>query len=151
MAALGGSDWHRSQDALLKAINRAGSFNSSPPNHIYSLMNRLSIGSDFAYSAPSHYLNQRWVIDNWNLKNTFQWNFYQNAKIFIHENAFENVVCEMAAILSKGRWGKSLFKIDKSGDEWIRVCWCFKQAKSFIGNRYLRTGVITNLIDYCHI
>ena len=30
----------------------------------------------------------------------------QNTKIFIHENAFENVVCEMAAILSRGMsWG----------------------------------------------
>ena len=27
-----------------------------------------------------------------------------NAKLFIHENAFENIACEMAAILSSGRW-----------------------------------------------
>ena len=29
--------------------------------------------------------------------------FYRNSDIFIHENAFENVVCEMAAILSRSR------------------------------------------------
>ena len=29
-----------------------------------------------------------------------QWNFDQNLYIFIQENTFENVVCEMAAILS---------------------------------------------------
>ena len=30
---------------------------------------------------------------------------YQNTKLFIHENASENIVCEMAASLSKGRGG----------------------------------------------
>ena len=57
-----------------------------------------------AYWAPSHYLNQCWVIVNENLRNKVQWNFNQNKKLFIHENAFENVVCEMADILSRGRW-----------------------------------------------
>ena len=33
--------------------------------------------------------------------NKFQWNFIENSKLFIQENAFENVVCEMAAILSR--------------------------------------------------
>ena len=32
-----------------------------------------------------------------------QWKSIQNTKLFIHENAFENVVCEMVAILSRGR------------------------------------------------
>ena len=36
--------------------------------------------------------------------NKLQWNFNQNAKLFIHKNAFENVVCQMVAILSRGRW-----------------------------------------------
>ena len=31
-----------------------------------------------------------------------QWNFNQNKKLFFHENAFENIACEMAAILSRG-------------------------------------------------
>ena len=33
--------------------------------------------------------------------NKFQSNFNQNSKIFIRENALENVVCEMASILSQ--------------------------------------------------
>ena len=33
--------------------------------------------------------------------NIFQWKFNQNAVIFIEENAHENVVCEMASILSR--------------------------------------------------
>ena len=44
-------------------------------------------------------LNQRWNIVNWTLRNKLQWNFNRNSNIFIHENAFENVVWEMTAIL----------------------------------------------------
>ena len=51
--------------------------------------------------APSHYLNQCWNIINWTLRNKLQWNFNRNSNIFIHENALENVVCEMASILSR--------------------------------------------------
>ena len=36
-----------------------------------------------------------------NPRNTSQWNFKQNWNSLKHENAFENVVCKMAAILSK--------------------------------------------------
>ena len=57
-------------------------------------------------SAPSHCLNQCWVFVNWTLRNTLQWNFNQNIKIFIHENASENIFCTMAAILFRGRWVK---------------------------------------------
>ena len=54
-----------------------------------------------AWSAPSHYLNQCWNIVNWILRNKLQWNFNRNSNIFIQENALENVVCEMASILSR--------------------------------------------------
>ena len=33
--------------------------------------------------------------------NKFQWNFDQNPKFFVQENSFENVVCEMATVLSR--------------------------------------------------
>ena len=56
----------------------------------------------FDYSASSHYLNQCRVIVNWTHVNKLQWNFNQNTIFFIQETAFENVVCEMAAILSRG-------------------------------------------------
>ena len=36
-----------------------------------------------------------------NPRNEFQWNLKQNSHIFIHENAFENVVCQMTEILSR--------------------------------------------------
>ena len=61
-----------------------------------------------AHSAPSHYLNQCWVIVDWTRRNKFQWNFSQNIILFIHKNASETNVCEMAAILSRGRWVNTL-------------------------------------------
>ena len=76
--------------------------NSSPPSAAYM---RQWIGSALwlvAYWAPSHYLNQCWVIVYWVHRNKLQWNFNQNTKFFIHKNASDNTVCEMAAILSTG-------------------------------------------------
>ena len=35
------------------------------------------------------------------LRNKLQWNFNRNSNIFIHENALENVICEMDSILSR--------------------------------------------------
>ena len=54
-----------------------------------------------AWPAPSHYLNQCWIIVNWTLRNRLQWNLNRNSNIYIQENAFESVVCETAAILSR--------------------------------------------------
>ena len=36
--------------------------------------------------------------------NKLQWNFNRYIKLFIHENAFESVVCKMASISFRGRW-----------------------------------------------
>ena len=36
----------------------------------------------------------------WSLRNKIQWNVDRNPNIVIQENAFENVICKMAAILS---------------------------------------------------
>ena len=80
------------------------SFNSSPPSAAYM---RQWIGSALAqimvcrYSAPSHYLNQYWVIVNCTPRNKLHWNFHLNNKNFIHKNASQTIVCEMAAIFSK--------------------------------------------------
>ena len=49
-----------------------------------------------------HYLIQYWRIVKWTLRNKLQWHSNRNTKLFIHENAFVNVGCEMASILS--RW-----------------------------------------------
>ena len=61
-----------------------------------------------AYLALSHFLNQCWFIVNWTLRNKLEWNFNQNTKLFIRGNAYENIVCEMAATLSgSGGWFKA--------------------------------------------
>ena len=66
--------------------------------------------------APSHYLNPCWIIVNWTLRN-------ENTKLFIHENTFENVISEMAAILPMWRrW----VNLPGPGDwlhmiSWVRV------------------------------
>ena len=54
-----------------------------------------------AWTAPSHYLKQWWIIVNWTLRNKLQWNFNRNSNIFIQENALEHVVCEMDDISSR--------------------------------------------------
>ena len=54
-----------------------------------------------AYRLNCHYLNQCRNIVNWTLGNKLQWNFNRNSNIFIVENAFENVVCEMLFISSQ--------------------------------------------------
>ena len=54
--------------------------------------------------APSHHLNQCWDIVNWTLRKKLQWNFNQNTKLLIHENASKSIVCEKVAIWSGGRW-----------------------------------------------
>ena len=54
-----------------------------------------------ALLAPSHYLNQCWNIVNWTIGNKSQWNLKWNSYIFTEENAFENVVWKMVAILSR--------------------------------------------------
>ena len=54
-----------------------------------------------AWTAPSHYLKQCWIIVDWTLKNKFQWHLNRNSNILIQENALEHVVCELASILSR--------------------------------------------------
>ena len=52
--------------------------------------------------APSHYLNQCWGVLNLTL------NIHRNSYIFIQENAYENVVYDMLAILSRPQCVKNV-------------------------------------------
>ena len=49
---------------------------------------------------PSEAYMRQWS-NHWTLGNKLQWNFNRNSNIFIQENALQNVVCEMASILSR--------------------------------------------------
>ena len=83
--------------------------NSSAPSAAY--MHRWTGSALVQLKAPSHYLNQFWVIVNWNLRNKFQWNFNQNTKFLIYQNSSEYICCEMVTILSRGSelisWGQA--------------------------------------------
>ena len=64
--------------------------------------NLTTIGSENGLSPgrrQSHYLNHCWKIVNCTLRNKLQWNFNQNSNVFIHENALQNLICEMASTL----------------------------------------------------
>ena len=60
-----------------------------------------------AYSTVlSHYLNQCWVIVNRTLRNKPLCNFNKNSKLFINENASEDVVCERGGHFVQGEMSK---------------------------------------------
>ena len=52
-----------------------------------------------AYSSPSHYLNQSFLIVNWTRGTIFQCNLNQNTTNFVDVNEFENVVGKLVVIL----------------------------------------------------
>ena len=60
----------------------------------------------FLSLRPSHYLNQCRFIDNWTPKNKLRLYLNENTMTFIHENALENVVSKMSAIMFRTRCAK---------------------------------------------
>ena len=82
--------WDKSQTILVtwSCYNESRLYyiNSSPPSATYM---RQWTGSQLLQIMACHKL---------------QWNLNQNTKLFIQDNAFENIVCEMMAILSRGSW-----------------------------------------------
>ena len=51
-------------------------------------------------SAPGHYLNQCWLIDNWNTTKKLQWNLKWNMKILFQQNHFKMVSAKGLYLLS---------------------------------------------------
>ena len=49
-----------------------------------------------ALSAPTHFLNQWWLLVIYNIGNNHQSNIFRNSHIFIEEIALETVVCVFA-------------------------------------------------------
>ena len=104
-------------------------------------VNKLTIiGSD-------NYLNQCWNIAYWTLQNKLQWNLYRNSYISIQEYAFENVVCEMASILSGPQCVKSSLSIvfslsDPStpGKFFTAVLFIVVLAPDALIQQHIRTG-----------
>ena len=67
--------------------------------HIYICVSKLTIIGSGNGLPP----DRRQAIITSNLRDKLEWNIKWKSYIFIQENAFENVVCEMAAILSLPR------------------------------------------------
>ena len=110
------------------------------------------------YSAPSHYLNRCWDIVNWTLRHKLQWKCNQNTIVFTHENAFENIVCEMAAIFCRGRWAKKRFPLKSVLGKRSRHPRCMRNPQFCVsGNRpiqdiitmyYQLTSHVTRMVVY---
>ena len=81
--------------------------NSTPPSAAYMSANWISFGSDNGL-APKRRQAITWTnadLLSIGPKGTnFSEIWIEIQKIVIHENAFENIVCKMVAILSKERW-----------------------------------------------
>ena len=92
-----------SENRSWNSPNVSCSLNTCPPSTAYMLGKSRH---HWCLIGTSHYLNQYWVIFNWTLRNKLQGNFNHNTKLFIHNNAHENVVCEMRSILPKDIWVK---------------------------------------------
>ena len=54
----------------------------------------------------------------WTLRTKLMWNSNRNSYIFIQENAFENIVCEMSAILSRPQYVNVLILSDAYTFQW---------------------------------
>ena len=77
--------------------------------HICAIGSALLQKMVYRLSDAKLYLNRCWVIVHWTLGNNLaktKWNFNQNKKFYIHVNASENIVSEMAAFLSREIWVK---------------------------------------------
>ena len=95
---------------------------------------------------PSYYLNQCCHIVTWTLTNKIQWIPNRNYNIFIQENAFENIVCEMVSILSrpqyvKGNHGRLVtpYGVMGHGQNWVAACSALSHDMSRgVLNRFFR-------------
>ena len=88
-------------------IPQAQWVNTSPPSAAYMrqwiglALVQIMAGCLFGVKLLSKTMPD---IVNWTFRDKLQWSFNQNTKFFIHQSVPENIVCEMAAILSRERW-----------------------------------------------
>ena len=75
--------------------------NTSRPSGVYASINLSSLVQIMACRLVSAYLNQWWDIVNVTRRNKIHWNINRTSYIFIQENLFEYIVCEMSDILSR--------------------------------------------------
>ena len=103
----------------------------------------------FIYCIPEIWndqrLNQCWNIVNWTLRDKPHWNFNYNWHIFIQENTFENVICQMASISSRPQCvNKNLFYFSPRNRNWshfvtglTQICWTIHNSRAMIDGIYI--------------
>ena len=90
-----------------------------------------------------------WTIAHLLSNNKLQWNFNHNTKILNQEIVFENVICEMAAILSRPQW--VILPLDCISGSMQKRCNCI--ANAFNSLRLRQNGCyfahnISNLLSW---
>ena len=92
-----------------------------------------------AWTAPSHYLKPMLILFVDSIPGKKIINFFnQNTSLFIEENTFEIVVCEMWAILSRGQCLYSALSRPLAGSDGI--CLAADTAPQFTRHQWWRHG-----------
>ena len=104
--------------------------------------------------APSHYLNQCWLIISKVLLLSCEGNFTRDASIINHYNLFENYMSKISFKFPRGQWVNSL-KSTQHGITVTSTCtWSnddldLWQQMVSLGNRELHHRLNTNLCTNC--
>ena len=78
------------------------------------------------------------------IRNKLQWKFNRNSNIFIHENAFESVVCEMAAILSRPQCDNGVIRM------WEAPCHHHPLSQKWCWQNWLHNELSKCQLKSCH-
>ena len=82
--------------------------------------------------------------------NKLQWNSHQNTKLFNYENTSQNIVCEMAAIVSRKRWVRNICFETRKAKPPLKHRWLFSSPKQVwdMINYAFNSMFIWSLIDF---
>ena len=101
-------------------------------------------------------MNQCWNTVNWPLRNKLQWHLNRNSYIFIKENAFENIVRKMEAILFRPQCDELLnrnefllYIIYVNVYVWISVSF-FHSAFTFCSVNQNMNAILANAVRCCY-
>ena len=82
------------------------------------------------------YPNHCWPTVNWSPRNKFQWNLKRNTKLFIHVNAFVNVVCQSCGHFVQGRWVNICIPASMYCRSYSDTVWWNKRVEMWIRNMF---------------
>ena len=122
----------------------------------YMQATSASIGSDNGLSPVQHEAiiwTNAGIFFKWTIGKKLQWNFNHNSNIFIQENAFEKVICQIEPILSLPQWVKMQFFFFEDHTHMVEFAvpgGHFKNAYEFLTLRTLKISIFhKNFIFQC--